>query len=168
VQHIKHYQRAGQESSCYLDLPKDFPKNFQEAFNSEYVRIDIQKRIAAWKVIMDAPVLADLHDQAAIRGEDVALEDEPVVSFEPPRRTVIENSDGGDSVMGELSDGSSSGETEIVNIESEADSNWVSLEDNETADHDMEDGQNGGIRLIGADDVYYDADDASDAVTRLA
>jgi hypothetical protein len=170
VQRIQSFQRRNRETNCRLGLDPGFPAFFRTKFNSKHVRFDIQDSIIAWKLITDAPIYADRHDQDAIRDVIVALEDEPVVAVEP-RRTVIEDSsdnssDSSDSVMGEISDGSSDGKTE--NIEVDSDANWVSLESeaNDAADQDME--EDGRIHLVNPDDDFYEDDDMSGAVTRLA
>ncbi|KAF1935192.1 hypothetical protein EJ02DRAFT_75709 [Clathrospora elynae] len=89
VDHIRHYQRAGNEDQCYLQLDRGFPAVFENQFHSQNVRRGIQMRIARWKAGIDAPELAHAHDQNAIRDEDVALIDEPIVTITVPPHPVL-------------------------------------------------------------------------------
>ena len=86
IRRIKLHQSRGEENECSLELCEDFPLDFKNQFHSFLVRREIQKRIARWKAIVDAPFFAYNHDHEAIRGECVELDDHPVIEFEIPRR----------------------------------------------------------------------------------
>jgi hypothetical protein len=86
IGHIKFYQSHHMEGECFLELSEDFPLYFRDQFHSLQVRHEIQRRIARWKSILDAPLMANNHDNSAISGQCVELNDSPVVHFEIPRR----------------------------------------------------------------------------------
>ncbi|EUC49433.1 hypothetical protein COCMIDRAFT_63191, partial [Bipolaris oryzae ATCC 44560] len=86
IKRIKLCQLRGEEDECFLDLCEGFPLDFKRHFHSFLVRCEIQRRIARWKGIMDAPHFADDRDRQAIRGDFVELDDSPVIDFEIPRR----------------------------------------------------------------------------------
>ncbi|EUC32319.1 hypothetical protein COCCADRAFT_99000 [Bipolaris zeicola 26-R-13] len=86
IRRIKRHQSRGDEDECSLELSEDFPMDFKNQFHSFLVRCEIQRRIARWKAIIYTPTFAYDHDQEAIRGECVELDDSPVVNFGIPRR----------------------------------------------------------------------------------
>ncbi|RAR16028.1 hypothetical protein DDE83_000603 [Stemphylium lycopersici] len=86
IQHIRLSQSGGKENEFDLSLDRYFAHTFRSVFHSGRVRKDMQRRIAHYKAIADAPVHADTHDHAAIHGLDVKLDNGPIIAFQIPRR----------------------------------------------------------------------------------
>jgi hypothetical protein len=85
IKHIKDYQAQGIENLCDLDIDGSFATNvFKPHFHSGQVREEIKSRIRRWYYMTQASALVEQHDQSAIHGTDVVLDDGPVVNFEVP------------------------------------------------------------------------------------
>jgi hypothetical protein len=206
VNKIKNHRQAGKEHECYIDIDLNFRAYFKSVFHSLGVREDIKMRIARWKAIIDAPQIADSHDQFAIQDVlDIALNDGPVVSFVVPSRPVVPlrkeprrptryanhhrgGSNKNDAIEVKDSDlssnASSSGHTEVHNIELDDDPEKDPFEDEEMDivmddDEAVEDDFNyhGGVSISVNDDASgghqtvpnspEHTDEEAEAVTRI-
>ncbi|KAL6709255.1 hypothetical protein ACN47E_001662 [Coniothyrium glycines] len=59
---IIDHQAMGRENDCWLDLDHTFPAFFTQHFHSLHVRYYIQRSIARWKTITQAPLIAQQYD----------------------------------------------------------------------------------------------------------
>lgn len=86
VDTIQRYQEDGIEDLCRLNLTREFPASFGEAWNSYDVRHEMQNYIAHAKRQVDTETLTALHDKSATADEDVELLTEPALRFDVPLR----------------------------------------------------------------------------------
>ncbi|KAF2125767.1 hypothetical protein P153DRAFT_399908 [Dothidotthia symphoricarpi CBS 119687] len=74
---IQKHIKAGTEQECDLKIDDAFLHRFAQDFHSFNVRLNIQCGIARWKCFEDSLRFTRDHDQAAVRGEQVELLEEP-------------------------------------------------------------------------------------------